>query len=345
MSTADDPVYQMLWDCKFCGHQKLLGQTHRHCPNCGAPQNAAERYFPSDTEKVRAEDHEYAGADLVCTHCGEANGRRARHCGNCGAPIEGGADVRMRADRVVAEGEQFRGETKADARAGRAPEAVPAPRKSRSVVGIGCLAVLAILVVAGVVFFGWRREAAFVVSGHSWTREITVEAFGPVSDSSWCDALPVDAVSVRRAREVRSHDRVPDGEDCHVRKVDRGNGTFVEKRECEPRYRDEPVYGDRCYFTVNRWRPSRKLGSSGSSLAEAPVWPAVSSLRTGNCVGCEREGSRREKYVVELTDPKGTKQTCDVPEARWTGFADGSAWKGATRVVGGTLDCGSLVPR
>ena len=33
--TGDEPVYEMLWDCGYCGHKKLLGLTHRFCANCG----------------------------------------------------------------------------------------------------------------------------------------------------------------------------------------------------------------------------------------------------------------------------------------------------------------------
>src|SRR6185436_16014491 len=116
----------MLWDCKFCGTKKLLGLTHRHCPSCGAPQNAAERYFPSDSEKVRAEDHEYAGSDVVCGHCGDANSRKAQHCGGCGAPLEGAKDIARRADQVHAASVAFTGQSREDARRELAPGAKPA---------------------------------------------------------------------------------------------------------------------------------------------------------------------------------------------------------------------------
>ena len=49
-------TYQMLWDCKFCGTQKLLGVTHRHCPNCGAAQDPERRYFPAEADMVALEN-------------------------------------------------------------------------------------------------------------------------------------------------------------------------------------------------------------------------------------------------------------------------------------------------
>ena len=58
--------YEMLWNCGACGSEKLLGVTHRHCPNCGAAQEASRRYFPSDEEKVAVADHRYTGVDHQC---------------------------------------------------------------------------------------------------------------------------------------------------------------------------------------------------------------------------------------------------------------------------------------
>ena len=64
MSTPTTPreeslgSYEMLWDCPHCDTKKNLGVTHRHCPNCGAPQDASKRYFPSDVSA--------ALADVVC---------------------------------------------------------------------------------------------------------------------------------------------------------------------------------------------------------------------------------------------------------------------------------------
>ena len=58
--------YEMLWDCPCCSTPKLLGITHRHCPNCGAPQDATKRYFPPAGEEVAVENHPFQGKDKVC---------------------------------------------------------------------------------------------------------------------------------------------------------------------------------------------------------------------------------------------------------------------------------------
>jgi hypothetical protein len=347
-SAPSEAVYQMLWDCRFCGTKKLLGQTHRHCPSCGAPQDANARYFPSDAEKVRAEDHEYVGADLTCGHCGEANARLARHCGGCGAPLEGAKEVKRREDPIHGENVPFAGQTSAGGRrehgepAGTAGATTSKRGFPSLLAGIGCLVALG-LVAAVAVALLWKKNDGLLVSGHSWRRSIQIEQYGPVSDSSWCDALPFGARNVRRTREVRSTRKVPDGEDCHVRKVDRGNGTFVEKEECEPRYRSEDIYDERCHYTVDEWRPSRSVDARGTSVSDTLRWPEPTLGRQGTCEGCERVGAKSEAYTVEFTDGKGTKFTCDFDAAKWATFRDGTSWKGAIRVLGNSLDCGSLI--
>ena len=179
------------------------------------------------------------------------------------------------------------------------------------------------------------------MTGHSWKREIAIERFGPVSDSAWCDQMPAGAMSVSRHRDVRSHKQVPDGEDCHTRKVDNGNGTFSEHRECTPKTREEPVYDERCTFSVDRWAKERTVTATGASMTDAPRWPSTNITRTGSCVGCEREGARSETYTVTLVDEKGGTDSCDVDPQKWTTLGDGTTWKGAVRLVGG-LDCSSL---
>jgi hypothetical protein len=344
-----EPVYEMLWDCRFCGAKKLLGLTHRHCPNCGAPQNAAERYFPTDSDKTPAKSHEYYGADVHCTHCGVANSKNSKHCAGCGAPLEGAKEVARQEDHVKPAGVvAFMAESPAEPTP--EPIAVPAspapaaPRKRGGVATLlktGCLAVVVLIAIFAALAL-WRKPGGIEVVGHSWKRVIAVERYGPVNDTAWCDQMPSNARGVTHRREVRSHERVRDGEDCQTRRIDRGNGTFAEKQECTPRYRDEPVYADRCSFTVERWSKQRSATAEGASVSDAPHWPDPSLARQGSCDGCEREGSRDETYTVVFRDQDAREHSCDFDQQRWTSFSDGSRWKGALGVVGGVLDCSSI---
>ena len=353
MSSAGEKTYEMLWDCKYCGTKKLLGLTHRHCPSCGAPQDPSLRYFPSDAEKVAVQDHEYAGADKLCPACQNPCSANAKCCGNCGSPLDKGKAVATRSDQVHGEGGSFAGENKEAARADYAAQqgalvpgakaVVPPPAKGSKTLWI-------VLAVVGVVFSLlltmclWKKEVTLAVTAHSWTREIQIEQFASRNESAWCDSMPPDATSVTRTREVRSTRQVADGQTCTTRRKDKGNGTFAEVQECKPKYRDEPVYDQKCSYFVNRWGVSRSEKASGSSVKDNPVWPTVKLTRTGTGLGAEREGKHLETYTVVFTDAGKSTHECAFDQAKWSSIADGSKWKGKSGVMTNALDCDSLLP-
>jgi hypothetical protein len=317
---VESKTYEMLWDCRFCGAKKLLGLSHRFCPSCGAPQDATARYFPPDSERVAVEDHRYAGRDVTCPSCRDVNSRSAKHCAHCGGPLEGAKDV----GGVVAT-------------AARAPKAARVksrwPRVLLALLGVGVALLLVNLL--------WKEDVALTVKARSWSRKIDIEQFGPTRESAWCDRMPGDARGVTRTRKERSTKRVPDGETCGTRKVDNGDGTYREARECQPKYRDEPVLDDHCSFTVDRWSVARTAEASGKG-SEAPTWPAVGSLRAGSTPGSEREGARRETYNVDLFDTKGKGGDCDDDAARFEALLTGSRWLAERRGLTGGILCETL---
>jgi hypothetical protein len=354
---SEDPVYEMLWDCKFCGQKKLLGLTHRFCAGCGAPQDPTARYFPPDDEKVAVHDHQFVGADVACPACKQPMSRAAKCCTHCGSPIDKGVEVARRADVVVGPGggpplggpgSFGAGQYGPDALAAQAAAAAanpPAKKPFPTVLAIAA-AVVALLVVIVLVVVFWKREGVFEVTGHAWDRSIAVERFDVGRKTAWCDERPAGGRELSRRREQRSTTQVKDGETCQTRKKDNGNGTFKEVKECQPKFRSEPVMSDRCEFEVTDWRTSRTLSEKGASPQDPPHWPAVALARPGTCIGCEREGPRSEKYTVKFADTKAKSAdplTCDLPEARWAAFAKGSKWKGKVRVLTAGVDCGELV--
>ncbi|MDF2697182.1 MAG: uncharacterized protein K0S65_5565 [Labilithrix sp.] len=324
-----DLVYEMLWDCRYCGQKKLLGLTHRFCAGCGAPQDPSARYFPPDSEKVAVQDHPYVGADLTCPACRHPCARAAKCCSNCGSPLDKGAEVARRADVVVPP-------------AGFVPPSAPAKKSSLGLIlGIvgGVLLLLLTLILVAVF---WKREGTFEVAGHTWERNIAIERYEAARKSVWCDDTPAGARVLAQRKEERGTKREPDGETCGMRKKDLGNGSYKEVKECTPKYKEVPVMADRCDVEVTEWRPSRTLTETGASLAETPRWPAVKASG-GTCIGCEREGKRSERYTVTFVDARsGSKATCDLPEARWASYAKGSRWKGKVRVVTAGVDCENL---
>lgn len=319
MATTEK-TYEMMWDCEYCGQKKLLGKTHRHCPSCGAPQNPDKRYFPPDSEKIAVEDHQFVGADLHCPSCQFANSRAAKHCGNCGSPLAGGRDARLQQEQLVPQGgvPQPAG--------GAAPTAKGGAGKWIAiVVGLLLVAVVTVLVVGRCV----KHDASFDVAGHTWTRSIAVERYDEVREKSSCKSMPSDATRVTRTKAEPV---------CKTRKVDQGDGTFKEKKECT-----EPE--EQCEYTVTKWHEVRSEKATGNSIDDQLRWPEVHLQRQGSCVGCEREGARTETYRVKFVDSKSKKDdACDFKDERkWASFKVGSHWAGEVAMIGG-LDCDSLKP-
>jgi len=326
--------YEMLWDCAQCNTKGLLGDSHRHCPTCGAAQDPSKRYFPKEGEEVEARNHKFVGADWSCAYCSSPNSRAAAHCTNCGAGQDGTKPVAIVVDTATPPAE---------------PVAAPAPA-ARSLGWLRwALAALALVVVGFIVLFTSTKDTTATVAQRTWAREIQIEQMARVSDAAWCDSLPVDAYSVTRHREQRSTRQVPDGQICHDERIDKGDGTFVKRRECTPRYRAEPVYDDRCRYQVNRWRSVRTL-KADTQNALMPVWPTVSNLNANflgagvgggmGALGSEREGARRENYVLTLASG-GKTWTCNVSETVWNKYEQGSTTPLKVRLTGGA-DCDSL---
>lgn len=346
---SNDKTYEMLWDCKYCGTKKLLGKTHRFCPNCGAAQDPDSRYFPSDDEKVAVEDHKLVGKDKICPACDTLNSGNAEFCQQCGSPLDKAEAAKTLSEQVRAESGKFDSSGSRDLekeefdsemqRVGlqASPQAASGGNRTLYIIG----GIVAVIIIGILVAVFWRRETSAYVSGHSWEREINIEQLSPQSESAWCDSMPAGAYSITRREEQRSSRQIPDGEECSVRRVDNGDGTFSERRECQPKYREEPIYDDRCYFTVDRWVNSREVTAQGASLNDVPSWPSVNITRSGNCVGCEREGGRVEHYLVHLRSGEDT-YTCEVEQDMWETMTIESTWTFDVGVVTGQPNCDSL---
>jgi len=347
----DAGTYQMLWDCQYCGTTGLLGLTHRFCPSCGAAQNPDARYYPSEDQAVAVEDHEYTGTDQVCPSCDTLNGAKAEYCGNCGAPLTAAARAKTLAAERRQAGAKFESSGSRDVvkekfdaemtRAGVRTEG--AARRTPSWLPIA-LIVLAVIVCGGIAAsLLATRDATVTVAGHSWTREIRIEQFAAVNASDWCDSVPGGAYNISSRQEVRDYRQVPDGEECSMVRVDSGDGTFRMEEQCQTRYRSEPIYDDKCYFSINQWQYRRVDGAAGNRLEE-PYWPQPElACANQTRLGCEREAGRSEQYVLIFRAPEGDKTyECPVDYDVWRGAALGSRWNLEVGSVLGDARCGSL---
>lgn len=345
---GQEAVYEMLWDCKFCGQKKLLGVTHRFCANCGGPQDPNARYFPPDNEKVAVQNHEYVGADLHCPACNQPMSRAVKCCTNCGSPVDKGKEVALKAEQYVPPpGQMGAPGMPAQGFAGGQPAPAPGqqPLKQSNVgkIIIGVVAGLfALIVVIILVAVLWKKEGVFAVTGHTWERSIAIEKYEATRKSAWCDEVPASGRIISRRRDQKGTDKVKDGETCGTRKKDMGNGTYKEVKECTPKYKETPVYADKCEIEVTEWHQSRVASAKGASMSDAPKWPDT-GVKGGVCLGCEREGARTEHYNVLFSDTKTSdKASCDVAQSKWTAFPVGSKWKGKVSVMTGTVNCDGL---
>jgi hypothetical protein len=154
--------------------------------------------------------------------------------------------------------------------------------------------------------------------------------------------MPSGAYDVTRKKEVRSHDKIPDGEDCRTVRHDNGDGTFSESQKCTTRYREEPVYDDKCYFTIDRWTYERKVTSAGNGTSPEPQWPDTAITKTGQALGAEREGKKTETYSVTFSYGEGESTDCEMEFPRWLQVPEGVELDAETRVIGGGLSCPSI---
>ncbi len=340
----DAKRFQMLWDCAFCGAKKLLGVTHKHCPECGAPQDQTKRYFPADGEKVAVAD-DYAGVDKTCGSCNQANGAKATFCVGCGAALGEAGAVRTRADQVAKSAAGFAVDdaVKAEAELTGAPK--PMVMKKR-----GPWRLIAILaVVAAVIFAIWfmcirKKTAEMEITAQSWSRTIAIEEFREVEEEAWKDALPSGARTMScRDKEFDSR-KVPDGEDCQMRRVDRGDGTFEERRECEPKYRKEPINKPWCRYAIHRWTEVDKKANQGSGTADR-AWPETGVKPSLQTPGARREGARTEAFVVELKEKGGKTHRCEIGEGLWLKLPPGTAVKSEVRARSGDIVCDTISPK
>lgn len=336
-------TYQMLWDCSSCGTKKLLGKTHRRCPQCGAPQVPSSRYFPAPGEEIEAAGHVYVGVDWLCAACTTPNSNAALCCVGCGHPRDGG---NQQVQRLADAAPGAPREAPRDLRSAHAKAPVtqsPPAWRARTPLFVAGLVLVLLAAILVTVF--WQRDVQVRVEQHQWSRDIDVERLDPRQESSWCPP-PSDAYSVSRSREVRSTRQIPDGQTCRDVNHDNGDGTFSRSQSCSTRYRSEPVYDDKCRYTVDRWHVIRTAHSGGVGLASPRSWPPFSLGRTGSCRGCERAGGRRELLDVELRATKDAAKTwrCALDEVRWQRLRDGDVRTMRVRVVTGGAVCSTLVP-
>lgn len=305
-------VYEMLWDCEHCGTKGLLGKSQRHCAECGAPQDANKRYFPTEEQKKRVDGHVYEGSDRHCPACNTAMGAKAKACTHCGSPLDGSKFVERKVVAAVA---------------------MKPKRKIWPFVLLG----IAILIVAIWFLFIRKKTAQLEVTAHRWERTIAIEEYANVQESKWRNETPSNAAGMSCMRKERSKKQVQDGEECKLEKVDKGDGTFEELNKCRPKYRSEPVEDDWCTYTVQRWKRINDATAKGDGMN--PTWPTTEySDNVSAVLGAKRAGAKTEKLILDF----GKGKSCAVPESTWKQISDGQKVKIEVRARSGDLVCDTI---
>jgi len=305
--------YEMLWDCDHCEAKGLLGKSQRHCPECGAPQSAIKRYFPTPEQQKRVDGHVYEGADRTCPACNAPMGAKAKNCTQCGSPLDGSK---------VVEGV-------------KAP-APPPPKKKRAIWPFVLLGIALFIFLIWFLFIR-TKEATMQVTAHRWERSIVVEEFKEVEESAWQNEAAKDAMGMRCIRKERSKKQVADGEECHIENVDKKDGTFEKVNRCKTKYRSEPVNDDWCTYTVRRWKKVDEVSAKGDGMT--PAWPTNVPLPDAlPMLGAKRSGAKTEKLIVDL----GKGKACAVSDAMWKKLADGQKVKIEVRARSGDLVCDTI---
>jgi len=352
---SDNKVYEMLWDCQFCGAKRNLGLTHRFCANCGAPQNPDSRYYPSDEEKIAVHDHKFVGVDVTCPSCNELNSAAAEFCGQCASPLTEGA-------RAKAIDPEWRSAQEAFASGGSrdlVKEAFDSkmqsigvqdsPKKKRgggsNIKVFAIIGLVLLLAAAAFAAFNAKKDVSVIVTDHEWERTISIDEYDSFSTRSWRDSPPAgDSVSMGScSREQRSTRRVADGQTCRTVRQDNGDGTFSQRQECTTDYREEPVYDDMCTWNGFHWEHDRNETTSGD-LSDPPRWADIDlNCEDQRRIGCERESRRNEQYTVFYADTDSDADyRCDYPQNEWESISVESLWSGQARALAGSLLCETL---
>jgi hypothetical protein len=320
-------TYEMMWDCEFCESTKLLGKSHRYCPNCGAAQDPDTRYFPPEEEKIAVEDHEYVGVDKSCSSCDAPNSAKATCCTNCGCPMDGSKQVKIQKEKK-AEPEQK-------------PSPATAPKSSKLPLIIGVIVVLAIL--CGVLSLVWTESKDVTVDGHSWTRSIDIEEYQRTNSKNWQDKIPRAAIkgTCITKKNPDKTIKVEDGQDCQIEKQDKGDGTYTETEKCTTKYKEIPQDDLWCNYQLDEWKVKDTKKALANDLE--PKWPEINITTCSlTQLGCMRQGSKTEEYLIVLKDPEGNDHECGFAESKWKSISVGTKKTMEFRKLGGGIDCDSF---
>ncbi len=329
-SASGNQVFQMLWDCRFCGTTKLLGVDDRHCPNCGAAQDPSWRYFPSNDDMKFISNPKYAGADKICPFCQQPNSAAAKFCKDCGGDLSGAKEA-VRKQNIVTGMEGAKGivDDVVLQKFQQEQQTLKPKGRSKLPIIIGVIVALLIALCGGLFLLSQSTYGTTAaVADMQWQHIINVQVLRAQTGSDWQSSVPSGAYNVSCHSQQRCHNE-SETYVCGQELVDNGDGSGTRKDKMCTRNKEVCVSDQMCNYTINRWIPIDPLKTSGGP--NDPLTWANFTPSGGNSLGAQRESGRQEIFSVMFSDTNkdgsGKTYTYNPPdEATWRTFKVGQKY-------------------
>ena len=325
------------WDCPVCGSKEIRGDV-TNCPSCGRARGDVQFYMRGYTEgEVRQEnerdDIEFLSdeqaskfsdnPDWYCSFCNSLNSDNAQFCGNCGA---------TRADSESNYFEMLKKKQEREA-AEVAAQPHPSPARQKNNRSKLWLGILAVLIIALVIWF-WPRSKAGTVKSFSWASRIATENYEQVTEEDW--QIPTGGEYVSEQQKIFTYDSVLVGYRDVIRTKDvfdhyeteytyedKGNGTFEQVSHQRPVYKSEqytvqepvyqqvPRYQTAYTYTIWKWMPGTTFQASGQD--HTLLWPEITlneNLR-------EASDGHYAEFGFSFINEKGEEINYLLNESNW----------------------------
>lgn len=315
------------WICTSCN--KLNPDDVDSCLSCGTPRTRNSLNYLQNRKKHEVYDIRYESSnsdeksefdstseDVQKTECSHASNDSAAL--NHNALLNG-------EELIISEEPAFS--------FGEAIKSIFTKERVITILGI----IGAIFLVAGIIWLMLPKYEEVTVREMSWKRNIDIEKYQTVSESSW--VLPPTARlrytnwEFSHYRKVLSHyetktrqvecQRISGYEEYVTGYRDLGNGYFEEitatrpvyetyyetETYQDPVYRDEPVYQTKYYYDIDKWLYYRSVVTSGKD--KEPYWGDTNLARD------ERVSSQDESFSIVGINDKEEKFSVSLSYDDW----------------------------
>lgn len=294
--------------CPYCNARNLADATL--CPQCGGDlTDAAVR----NRGQVLGALHTDPDATFQCRVCGMENPATEFTCTGCGAPLQDTRKTEQPSNTVDADAES---------------QAASKPKRGCSFIGMGAIALIALLLISGVIyFFGGTVESLTGTAVEAqWNRTIEVEGLTPVTREGWRAEIPAGATVMACRQEVQRtvQEPVPDAREvCGTPYViDEGTGFGEAVQDCEYQ-----ILADFCSYEILEWRKVDDIRVEG--IGHELRWPEF--VATDN----QREGNRSQtlQCIFDAGDRTFTYRMSN--EDQFTQCVPGTEWELEINRAGG----------